>query len=109
MNMDLYAALAIATAAICTFATRAVPFVLFGGKKEVPKAVSHLGNILPPAVIAVFIIYCLRNINPLSGSRGIPEIAAVLFTAFIHILKGNTLLSIGGGTLFYMALMQYVF
>lgn len=33
--------------AVCTLITRLVPFVLFGGKKEMPKAVNYLGAILP--------------------------------------------------------------
>ncbi len=109
MQENLYIISAIAVAAICTFATRAIPFALFGGKRQVPKTVTYLGHVLPPAIIAVLIIYCIRNVNFLSPNHGASEIIAILSTALLHIIKGNTLISIGGGTVIYMFLVQYIF
>lgn len=106
---NMYPYLAIAVAAVCTFATRLVPFAIFGGKKEVPDAINKLGKILPAAIIATLIIYCLKDVSFVSGSHGAPEIIAIAVTAILHIWKRNTLLSIGGGTICYMFLIQHVF
>lgn len=95
--------------AICTFITRAIPFFLFGGKKEVPALVLYLGKILPPAVMCVLIIYCLRDINFHLASRFLPQIISVIAVILLHIWKRNNLLSIGTGTVLYMILVQFVF
>ncbi len=109
MSLNIYSIIAIAIAAICTFATRVVPFALFGGRKEVPVVITYLGKVLPPAIIATLIIYCIRNVDFLTYSHGIAEILAIATTAILHIIKKNTLISIGGGTIIYMFLVQYIF
>lgn len=108
---ELHAVLVIAVAALVTFATRALPFLVFGRGKsgEPPRWVTYLGKVLPPAVIALLIVYCVRNIELLSGSRGLPELLSVALCALLHVWKGNTMLSIFGATLFYMILIQAVF
>ena len=37
----------ILVAAVCTFATRVAPFLLFNGKKPIPPIVRYLGEALP--------------------------------------------------------------
>ena len=95
--------------AIFTLLTRAFPFVILGGKREVPPLVKYLGNVLPSAIMTILVIYCLKNVNFLTGTRGIPEIAAIGVVVLLHLWKRNTLLSIGVGTLLYMILVQQVF
>ena len=95
--------------ALCTFLTRALPFWLFGGKKELPLMVQYLGKVLPPAIMIILVIYCLKSVNIFVGNRGIPEFLAIGFVAALHIWKKNTLISIGAGTAFYMLLVQVVF
>ena len=95
--------------ALCTFLTRALPFWLFGGKKELPLTVQYLGKVLPPAIMIILVIYCLKTVNIFAGNRGIPESLAIGLVAALHIWKKNTLLSIGAGTAFYMLLVQVVF
>lgn len=102
------ALLIIAVAAVCTFATRLLPFILFGGKRGVPKAVKYLGAVLPPAIIAVLIVYCLKGIVPLHLPTGIAEIISVIVVAVLHIWKRSTLVSIAGGTLLYMVLIRLI-
>lgn len=99
----------IAVVALCTFAIRACPFLIFGGKKEVPAIITYLGRVLPPAIMVTLVIYCLRNVNILSGSHGIPEFVCVGLVALLHIWKRNILLSIGAGTVCYMMFVQYIF
>ena len=94
---------------IGTALTRFLPFVIFPENKETPKVVAYLGNFLPYAVIGMLVVYCLKDTKILSGSHGIPEVIATVFIDIVHRLKKNVLLSIAGGTLHYMALVQYVF
>ena len=99
----------IGVVALCTVLTRVLPFWILGGRKEVPATVQYLGKVLPPAIMAILVVYCLKNINLLEGSRGLPEFLAVALVAVLHLWKKNTLLSIGAGTVFYMILVQAVF
>lgn len=109
MSLTTYSIIAIAVATLCTFATRLVPFALFGGKKEVPATITYLGKVLPPAIIATLIIYCIRSVDFTASPHGAAEIIAIVVTALLHIWKKNTLISIGGGTILYMFLVQFVF
>ena len=109
MSFTSYSIIAIAVAAICTFATRLVPFALFGGKKEVPAVITYLGKVLPPAIIATLIIYCVRSVDFTASPHGAAEIIAIVVTALLNIWKQNTLISIGGGTILYMILVQFIF
>lgn len=92
-----------------TFALRAAPFVLFRRTGETPKVITYLGNTLPPAVMGMLIIYCLRNTSVLNAPFGIPELIAVVTVAALHLWRKNNLLSILGGTALYMVLIQTVF
>ncbi len=95
--------------AVTTLATRAIPFILFPEGKEIPKAVQYLGKVLPPAVIGMLVVYCFKSMDITSAPFGIPEIIAGVVVALLHVWKRNNLLSIGVGTVLYMALVQYVF
>lgn len=99
----------ITVVATCTFLTRMIPFVLFGGKRQPPAPVKYLGRVLPPAIMATLVVYCLKNIQLLSYPYGLPEIIAAATVIFLHLWKRNNLLSIGGGTVLYMILIQFVF
>lgn len=97
-------------AGVCTFATRLFPFALFGNnKKDVPKFIKYLGNILPTAIIGVLIVYCLSDFTTGDLNIILPKLIAVLATALVHIWKKNVLLSISIGTIGYMLLIHFVF
>ncbi|MDR3729190.1 MAG: branched-chain amino acid transporter permease [Oscillospiraceae bacterium] len=89
--------------------TRWLPFVLFPENREPPKVVAYLGRVLPPAMMGLLVVYCLRSVDLLSGSHGLPEAIAVAVIAVLHLWKRNVLLSIAGGTAVYMLLVQVVF
>lgn len=108
MNV-LYSLLIIFVVSICTILLRALPFLIFGGKKEVPQTIQYLGKVLPPAIMAVLVVYCLRGVSILEGNHGIPEFVSVFLVAGLHLWKKNILLSIGLGTICYMILIQLVF
>ncbi len=97
----------IAVMAGVTMLLRLLPFVLFS--KHTPRPILYLGTVLPYSVMAMLVIYCLRNVSLLSGSHGIPEIIAITLVAVLHKWKHNMLLSILSGTLCYMLLIQFVF
>ncbi|BFL40165.1 branched-chain amino acid transporter permease [Agathobaculum sp. NSJ-28] len=99
----------IAVAALCTFATRVAPFLLFNGKKPIPPIVRYLGETLPPAVIALLVIYCVKSVDWLAVPHGAPELLCIAVVALLHVWKRNNLLSIGIGTILYMFLVQGIF
>ena len=92
-----------------TMITRFLPFLLFPAGKPVPKYVQYLGKALPSAVFGLLVIYCLKNVNLMQGSHGIPELLSLAAVAALHLWKRQMLLSIAGGTVFYMALGQRIF
>ena len=92
-----------------TMLTRFLPFLIFGRKKEAPKYIQYLGKVLPAAVFGLLVVYCLKDVNILQGSHGIPEAIAILAVVFLHLWKRQMLLSIAGGTVCYMLLIQLVF
>lgn len=97
------------TVAGTIFFTRLIPFLFFPKGKEIPPIIRYLGRVLPPAVIGMLVIYCLKGTTLSELPYGIPEGLAVLVTAGLHIWKRNNLLSIGAGTVLYMFLIQVVF
>ncbi|MGN1147226.1 MAG: branched-chain amino acid transporter permease [Lachnospiraceae bacterium] len=99
----------IAVCALTTLVIRALPFLVFGGKKEVPKIIRYLGEVLPCAIMAVLVVYCLKGISLFTGNHGLPQLLAVALVVALHLWKRNTLLSIGLGTAFYMVLVQVIF
>lgn len=92
-----------------TMITRFLPFLLFPAGKPTPKYVRYLGKFLPAAVFGLLVVYCLRNVNPLAGSHGFPELIAIAVVVALHLWKKQMLLSIAGGTICYMLLVQLVF
>lgn len=92
-----------------TMITRFLPFILFPAGKQTPKFVDFLGKTLPFATMGLLVVYCLKGGSLLAKPHGLPELLAILLIVFLHRLKGNSLLSIGAGTIFYMFLVQAVF
>lgn len=101
--------LTIAVIALATMATRFLPFLLFPAGREAPRFIQYLSRVLPGAVFGLLMVYCLRNVDLLHGSHGIPEALALAAVTALHLWKRNMLLSIAGGTVFYMVLVQLIF
>ena len=99
----------IAMVILGTMLTRFVPFFVFPAGKPTPKYVQYLGTVLPPAVFGLLIIYCLKNVSIFTGSHAIPELLAITLVIALHTWKRQMLLSIAGGTIFYMILVQFIF
>ena len=101
----------IATIALCALATiltRAVPFLVFSGKKPTPPYVRYLGDALPAAIFAMLVVYCLKDVAWLAAPHGVPELLGIAVTAALHLWKRQFLFSIAGGTIFYMLRVQFV-
>ena len=94
---------------LCTMLTRFIPFIIFPAGKPTPKYIQYLGNVLPSAVFGLLIIYCLKNVSIFAGSHGIPEMLSIILVVLLHLWKRQMLLSIAGGTIFYMILVQFIF
>lgn len=99
----------IALCAAATLATRFLPFIIFSSKKPTPDYIRYLGTVLPGAVFAMLVVYCLKNVSPLHYSYGLPELIAIAATVAMHLWKRQMLISIAGGTIIYMLLVQLVF
>ena len=95
--------------ALATMCTRFLPFLIFRSDKPTPKYIRYLGKALPAAIFGMLVVYCLKNVEVLSGSHGVPELLSIVLVTLLHLWKRNMLLSIGGGTVCYMLLVQLVF
>ena len=102
-------ALAIAVICIITLGTRAFPFLFFSGKRKPPALVLYLGRALPPAIVALLVVYSLKDVALFKPPFAVPEIAACLLVLALQQWRRNAMLSIGLGTLAYMAMIQWVF
>ena len=104
--MSLYVVLAIFIPALITFSLRALPFLLFSGDRRMPDWLSRLGAVLPSAIMAVLIVYCLKGVKSDIIGTGLPSAIAVLVVALSFKWKHNTFLSILSGTAVYMLLLR---
>lgn len=109
--------LTIAVVVCATMLTRFTPFLLFsarsasksGGKRQTPAFIQYLGRVLPAAVFGMLVVYCLKQVPILTAPHGLPELIALAAVVGLHLWKKQMLLSIAGGTVLYMVLLQTVF
>ena len=99
----------IAMLVLGTMITRFLPFLIFPAGKSTPKYIQYLGNVLPAAVFGLLVVYCLKDVSIFTGSHGLPELISIALVVVLHLWKRQMLLSIAGGTICYMLLVQFVF
>ncbi|KAA8832123.1 branched-chain amino acid transporter permease [Bifidobacterium tissieri] len=99
----------IAVVALGTMITRFLPFIVFPESKQPPRFIDYLGRVLPFAMTGLLVVYSLKDVSPMTGNHGIPELIAMAVIVALHAWKRNMLLSIAGGTMLYMVLVQLVF
>ena len=110
MRLDtIHSLIIVAMVALATQITRWTPFLLFSGDKKLPKVVEDLGRLLPPAMMGLLVVYCFKAATPLVWPHALPELIAGAYVVLVHHWKHNLVLSIGGGTVLYMLLVQLVF
>ncbi|AXX93366.1 branched-chain amino acid ABC transporter [Malaciobacter molluscorum LMG 25693] len=105
VSIDIYIAILIMV--LVNYFTRVFPFIFFI-KKEPPEYIVFIERFFPAIIIVILIVYTLREIDFSLYPYGLKEIFGVFFTAILHISIKNYLISIFGGTIFYMALVQYL-
>lgn len=103
-----YVLLAILLAAVITFALRALPFLIFYGERKMPEFLVKLRAVLPAAIMAVLIVYCLKDIAVDWRANALSKILAVLTVGISYKWKHNTLISIAAGTAVYMILIRMI-
>lgn len=106
---NVHAMLIVAVAGIVTAALRFLPFLIFGGDRKTPAYIEYLGKVLPCAIMAMLVVFCLKNVSLVSAPYGLPELISCAMVVLLHVWKRNTILSIIGGTACYMILVQLVF
>mgnify|MGYP002624918223 CR=1 FL=1 len=92
-----------------TYLTRALPFLIFSEKRETPRYIRYLGDALPSAIFAMLVVYCLKDVSIVDGNHGLPEFLSISLIVILHLRWRQMLISIAGGTLCYMLLIQFVF
>jgi len=102
----LHMLVTIAIVAIATFATRALPFICFGSR-DPPAMLSTIEKNLPPMILLLLVIFCLKDVQWLSAPYGIPELFTIGVVSGLHFWKRNAMLSIFTGTVLYMVLVQF--
>lgn len=110
--MDMTLMQQLVTIAMCvlgTMATRYIPFLLFPPGKQTPPYVQYLGKVLPSAVFALLVVYCLKDVSLTAEPHGIPEALALVVTGVLHVWRRQMFLSMAAGTILYMVLVQTVF
>lgn len=107
--IDMHAVLIVAVVSLVTIGLRFLPFLVFGGKTKTPEFVTYLGRILPYAIMGMLVVYCLKGITITTAPHGLPELIASTAVVLLHLWKRNTLISIVGGTVCYMVLVQMIF
>ena len=104
---SMHAAALVAAMSVMTILTRFLPFIVF--RKNTPRYITYLGKVLPPAIIGMLVIYCLKDVSLLAKPFGIPELIAAACVVGLQVWKRNSLISILTGTVVYMVLVQMVF
>ncbi|PLS26337.1 branched-chain amino acid transporter permease [Bifidobacterium parmae] len=105
----LQGVITVAVVAAGTMLTRFLPFLVFPESKQPPRLIEYFGKVLPYAMTGLLVVYSLRNTPILTGSHGVPELIACLAIVALHLWRRSMLLSIAGGTIVYMLLVQLVF
>ncbi len=100
----IHSAALVAVMALATLLTRALPFLVF--RKHRPPYILYLGKVLPPAIIGMLVVYCLKDVSLTAAPFGLPELVAGLATAGVQVWRRNSLVSILTGTVLYMLLLQ---
>ncbi len=106
---DERAALAIALMAGITVLLRYFPFIAFGRGSKTPGVITDLGKVLPYSIMAMLVVYCLKDVNFGEWRGFLPHVIAISVVVILHLKKRNALFCIASGTAVYMALVQLVF
>ena len=108
MMTPVQAFITIMICAAVTVLIRASAFLLFPAGKQAPAFITWMGKQLPRAVMAMLLIYCLKDVSFTALPHWLPTLAACAVTALLHLWKRQMMLSIAGGTALYMLLIRLI-
>ena len=108
MNV-IHSVLIVAVAAVVTSFLRFLPFIVLREGRILPPFILWLGRVLPFAIMGMLCVYCLRGVSFDAANEWIPSLVGVTAVVVLHIWRRSTLLSILGGTVCYMLLVQLAF
>ena len=100
------AAILVAVMALVTILLRALPFLVF--RQRSPAYITYLGSVLPPAIIGMLVVYCLKDVAWTAAPFGVPELIASAAVVILQVWKRNALVSILSGTILYMILIRVI-
>jgi len=60
-------------------------------------------------MMGLLVVYCFKSVSFTTSPFGAPELIGVAVIIMLHSWKRNVLLSIAGGTVVYMILVQMIF
>lgn len=109
MHNTMMTAVTIGVIALMTWLTRGLPYLIFHNKKQMPPIVEYLGTVLPPSIMVILVVYCLRNVQIQIYPHGLAELISVVLVIGTQLWKKNLFLSIFAGTACYMLLIRTVF
>lgn len=89
---------------------RAVPFLFFRGEGGKVRAafIAFVERAVPPVAMTVLAFASIAGPLKSGWPHALPAVIAAVATAFLHLARRNTLLSIVGGTALYMALRFFL-
>jgi len=102
LKMALLASLCIA---LVIFSERLFPFALFS-RKDPPPLIRFIEKYIPSMVIAILIVYCLKDMSFSSAPYGVPYLVGVGAAVLLHLTLKNPMVSIFGSTIIYMILSR---
>lgn len=106
---NVHSVLLIVVISVVTMLLRFLPLWIFGNGQQTPAIIQYLGKVLPYAIMGMLVVFCLKSVSFVSAPHGLPELIACGTVVGLHLWKRNTAVSIVGGTVVYMMLVQMVF
>ena len=106
---NVHSVLLIVVISVVTMLLRFLPLWIFGNGQQTPTVIQYLGKVLPYAIMGMLVVFCLKGVSLVTAPHGLPELLACGTVVGLHIWKRNTAVSIVGGTVVYMVLVQVVF
>jgi branched-subunit amino acid transport protein AzlD len=85
--------------------TRLLPFLFFRNRQP-PALLNYLEENLPPLIMLLLVIYCVKDVKWLHSPYGAPEVVAIGVVVAVHLWRKNALLSIFSGTVLYMLALR---
>ena len=106
---NLHSVLLVVVISVVTMLLRFLPLWVFGNGQQTPGLIQYLGKVLPYAIMGMLVVFCLKGVSLVNAPFGLPELLACAVVIGLHVWKRNTAVSIVGGTVVYMVLVQVVF